>query len=55
MTSDEFKCNSFKLLNSLADIYWDNPEFSKQFDLWITQSTENGADQITLTVKEKEV
>ena len=26
----------------------------KYFDLWITESTENGADKISLTIREKE-
>ncbi len=51
----EFKQNTFKVLGMIADIYYQNPELKKHFDLWIEESTENGADQISLTIKEKEV
>ena len=54
MNEKEFKQNTFKVLGMIADIYYQNPELKKHFDLWITESTENGADQISLTIREKE-
>lgn len=51
----QLKQNTFKVLGMIADIYYQNPELKKHFDLWIEKSTENGADQISLTIKEKEV
>ena len=54
MNEKEFKQNTFKVLGVIADIYYQNPELKKYFDLWITESTENGADQISLTIREKE-
>ena len=49
-----FKHNTFKVLGLIADIYYKNPELKKYFDLWITESTENGSEQISLTIREKE-
>ena len=54
MNEKEFKQNTFKVLGIIADIYFQNPELKKHFDLWITESTENGSDQISLTIKERE-
>ena len=54
MNEQEFKQNTFKILGTIADIYYQNPELKKHFDLWITESTENGSYQISLTIKEKE-
>ena len=54
MNEKEFKQNTFKVLSLIADIYYKNPELKKYFDLWITESTENGAEQISLTIREKE-
>ena len=50
----KFKQNTFKVLGMIADIYYQNPELKKHFDLWITESTENGSDQISLTIRGKE-
>ena len=55
MNEKEFEQNAFKMLGVIADIYYQNPELKKHFDLWITESTENGSDQISLTIREKEV
>ena len=55
MNGKEFKQNAFKMLGVIADIYYQNPELKKHFDLWIIESTENGSDQINLTIREKEV
>ena len=54
MNEKEFKQNAFKMLGVIADIYYQNPELKKHFDFWITESTENGSDQISLTIREKE-
>ena len=54
MNEKEFKQNTFKVLGMIADIYYKNPELRKHFDLWITESTENGSEQISLTIREKE-
>ena len=54
MNEKEFKQNTFKILGLIADIYYRNPELKKYFDLWITKSTENGSEQISLTIREKE-
>lgn len=54
MNKDEFKTNTFRMLGVIADIYYQNSELKKHFDLWITESTENGSDQISLTIREKE-
>ena len=54
MNEKEFKQNTFKMLRVIADIYYQNPELKKHFDLWITESTENDSDQISLTIREKE-
>ena len=54
MNEQELKQNTFKVLGMIADIYFQYPELKKHFDLWITESTENGSDQISLTIKEKE-
>ena len=54
MNQKEFKTNAFKALGMIADIYYQDNELKKHFDLWITESTENGSDQISLTIKEKE-
>ena len=54
MNEKEFKQNTFKVLGMVADIYFQHPELKKHFDLWITESTENGSDQISLTIREKE-
>ena len=54
MNEKEFKQNTFKVLGVIADIYYQHPELKKYFDLWITESTENGSDQINLTIREKE-
>ena len=53
MNEKEFKQNAFKVLGMIADIYYQNHELKKHFDLWITESTENGSDQISLMIKEK--
>ena len=55
MNEKEFEQNAFKMLGVIADIYYQNPELKKHFDLWITESTENGSDQISLTIRKKEV
>ncbi len=55
MNNLEFKEKSFQILSKIANIYYENDELSKYFDLWITESTENGADQISLTIKEREI
>ena len=55
MNEKEFKQDTFKVLGMIADIYFQTPELKKHFDLWIMESTENGSDQISLTIKEKEV
>ena len=54
MNEKEFKKNTFKVLGMIVDIYFQNTELKKHFDLWITESTENGSDQISLTIREKE-
>ena len=54
MNEKEFKQNAFKMLGVIADIYYQNPELKKHFDFWITESIENGSDQISLTIREKE-
>ena len=54
MNEKDFKQNTFKILGAIADIYFQNSELKKHFDLWITESTENGSDQISLTIREKE-
>lgn len=54
MNQKEFKTNAFKALGIIADIYYQNPELKNHFDLWFEESTENGSDQISLTIKEKE-
>ena len=55
MNEQEFKQNTFKVLGMIVDIYFQNTELKKHFDLWITESTENGSDQISLTVNEMEI
>ena len=50
MNEKEFKQNTFKVLGMIADIYYQDNELKKHFDLWITESTENGSDQISLTI-----
>ena len=54
MNEQEFKKNTFKVLGMIADIFYQSEELKSHFNLWIEESTENGSDQISLTIKEKE-